>query len=268
MQVRKETFAGRMYLQTQCAAGLIPRHTPKQRGERKKVMSAGKKKINAMWRKIELMMLVKANFIAGRDLFVELGYAEEPDEKPVRCALRNFHRRMRKLCAGAGLPYKYILITETHGGDGQPVRLHHHIIMTGTGGLLLDEIMAAWGMGGAHVRTLRELSDNFEDTCEYLLKEDKPKHKRAYVCSHNMTRPEEPHRRKVSEHESGEVPPGVTVVKHEFYGNEYGRYELIFGKITDPVAFGRYWERVERDRRSAEEDRFWRRYATTKLRRP
>ena len=267
MQIKKEEVAGKMYLGYQYSAGLLRRHTPKQRAGRKKTTAEGKKIINALRRKTVLMMLMAANFVSGRDLFVELGYSEEPDAKRVANALKTLHRNMRKICAAAGLEYKYILITETHGRDGQPVRLHHHIIMTGAGGLMLDAIKTAWGMGGVDVRTLRELADNFEDTCEYLLKEDKPKGKRAYSTSANLTRPPEPLRRKVPEGEAGEIPPGVKVVRHKLYGDEYGRYEIIMGKIIDQRAFDGYWARAQRDRRRIEEERNRRKYRRQKQQR-
>lgn len=64
--------------------------------------------------------------------------------------------------------------------DGEPVRLHHHLILSGAHGVQLAEVVReCWASGLADVRTLREGADFFEDTAIYLLKEDVHKGKGA-----------------------------------------------------------------------------------------
>lgn len=267
MQILKEEAAGRLYLMRMYSAGVLPRHTPQQRAARRAKTTEGKRKLNAMHRKFTLMLLLAANFRAGRDLFVCLEYDKPPGHAASAKALKNFHRRMRTLCEGYGTEYKYILVTETHKRDGAPVRLHHHIILTGTGRLMRGKILEAWGQGPVDVRVLRELTDNFEDTCRYLLKERKPEGCRAYSASHNLTRPPEPLRRKRPEGAAGVTPPGVKVVRHVLDSNDFGRYEMMIGKIIDARAFAAYWDKAQRDTRRLEEDRHWKRYAREKNRR-
>lgn len=266
MQILKEERAGALYLMSMYSAGVLRRQPEHGRRERKKLASERKQKINALKRKYGLMQLMGCNFSPGRDLFVYLGWAQEPDEAGWRAAMRRFHRRMEAAYKRFGAVYKYILVTERHTRAGEPCRVHHHLIISGCGRRALELISRCWGNGSVDVRTLRELTDNFEDTCRYLLKEDKPKGERAYSCSQNLRRPEEPLRRRRRESEAGEVPPGVKVVTHEIKDNEFGRYEILVGKIVDAVAFDRYWAAAQRDRRRVMEAMHWRREADRKRR--
>ena len=104
-------------------------------------------------------------------------------------ALEKFHAKMKKAYAKIGLTYKYIAVTEEHDMDGEPVRLHHHLILSGAHGVQLAEVVReCWPYGLADVRTLREGADFFEDTAIYLLKEDchKGKGARRYSTSRNL----------------------------------------------------------------------------------
>lgn len=268
MQVKKEECAGALYLMRMYTAGVIRRHTPRQRAARRQLTSEAKKKINAMHRKYSLMLLTGANFSAGRDLFVYLGWAHEPDEREDRAAMRNFHRRMRKLYDAYGLEYRYIDVRETHTREGEPCRMHHHLILSGNGRRMLGKIMECWGQGSVDVRTLRELTDNFEDTCRYLLKERKNAGERAYHCSQNLKRPPDPLRRRVPETARGETPPGVKLVRHELRDTDFGRYEIMVGKITDQYAFNRYWDKAHADRRRYDARQFWRARSAKRENRP
>ena len=175
MQVKKEEVAGKLYLMSMYSAGVLRRNTPRERGERKKVTSEAKRKINAMRRKYGMMLLVGENFQPGRDLFVYLGHAQDVTEDEDKRFMRRFHRRMEALYAKLGIAYRYIDVRETHSRDGEPCRLHHHLILSGTGRLMLGRIAECWGCGSVDVRALRELTDNFEDTCRYLLKSARPR---------------------------------------------------------------------------------------------
>lgn len=266
MQCRKEEVGGKLYLAYQYSYGVIRRQNPRERAERRKVTSEAKRKINALNRRFELMKLVSVNFTPGRDLFVELGWDHEPDEKEDAQALKSFHRRMRRAFQKAGREYKYILVTETHKRDGSDTRLHHHVIMTGLTGRDLALVAEAWPYGSVDVRSLRELTDNFEDTCKYLLKEKKPKNKRAYNTSSNLKRPPEPLKRRVAESADLIVPPGVKLVNRDRRDTDCGRYQILVGKIIDQKAFNCYWDKAQHDRRRVMEQEHWAKYARQKKR--
>lgn len=100
-----------------------------------------------------------------------------------------------------GLTYKYIAVTEEHDMDGEPVRLHHHLILSGAHGVQLAEVVRdCWASGLADVRTLREGADFFEDTAIYLLNEDSHKGKgaRRYSTSRNLMPPAAPVRLRLA----------------------------------------------------------------------
>lgn len=128
--------------------------------------------------------------------------------------------------------------------DGEPVRLHHHLILSGAADVRLAEVVReCWPNGLADVRTLREGADFFEDTAIYLLKEDSHKGKgaRRYSTSRNLTPPAEPVRLRLGEEEEAEVPPGVKIIEHVQNANEFGRYEVMVGRIYNQAAFSAWW---------------------------
>lgn len=264
MQAKKEIRAGKLYIMSCYSAGFLPKQRPSQRSKRKQMQTEAKRLINAIERKYYLMQLFGVNFKGNRDLFIELSFAKEPTEKEEKRALERFHRRMNTFFKKKGKQYRYILVRETHNRDGQPVRQHYHVVCTGTGQLMQEKIIEFWGMGGVDVQSLRELSDNFEDTCEYLLKEKKPENERSYRCSRNLKRPEEPLRRKIPENECGQLPNGVELVNHYLDNKDFGRYEIIIGKIVDQKAFDLYWQKAKMDKRRCDEAANWRRYARQK----
>lgn len=265
MQAKKEIVAGRLYIQTMYSAGMLPGMRPAARRERKKVQTEAKRAINELQRDFYIVQLFECNFRPGRDLFVELSFREEPTEKEERRALERFHRRMTTCFKKRGREYRYMIFRETHNRDGQPVRVHYHLVCTGTGRRMLDVIAGNWDAGGVDVRTLRQFFSSFVDTVKYLTKERKPKGTRAYRCSRNLKRPDEPLRRKVPESAIGEVPPGVEPMHVNIKAdNPFGRYSIIVGQIVDEAAFARYWEKAKLDRRRAMEAANWRRYSRGK----
>ena len=109
---------------------------------------------------------------------------------------------------------------------------------------LAEVVRDCWASGLADVRTLREGADFFEDTAIYLLKEDchKGKGARRYSTSRNLTPPAEPVRLRLGEEEEAEVPPGVKIIEHVQNANEFGRYEVMVGRIYNQAAFDAWWQ--------------------------
>ncbi len=259
MQVKKEMWDGRLYLATQYSMGVLTRQSAPARARRKKMTSEAKQKINRMQKKWVLMRTMCANFDPfGQDLFVYLGYEYEPTEQEASRAIADFHSKARRIWEKEDTPYKYIVVTETHGEDGEDKRLHHHLVLSGIRGKrMLPLIMELWGHGSVDVRTLRS-SDSFLDTCSYLLKERKPKGKRAYNSSHNLKRPSEPMRCRVGESEKYETPPGVKILDSESRASEDGQYCIVVAQIIDVAAFEAYWKR--RKEKNIIMNQWWRKY--------
>ena len=232
MLYQKQECNGALYQMCLYSMGTMPGMSPRQRAGRQQTTGKAKQEINRRQRKWRLMQLINANFVSGRDLFVCLTYAPEASRSR---ALEKFHAKMKKAYAKRGLTYKYIAVTEEHDMDGEPVRLHHHLILSGAYSVQLAEVVReCWISGLADVRTLREGADFFEDTAMYLLKDDKNKGKgaRRYSTSRN----------RLGEEEEAEVPPGVKMIEHVQNANEFGRYEIMVGRIYDHTAFDTWWQ--------------------------
>lgn len=263
MIYQKQEANGDLYQMCLYSMGTMPGMSPRQRAGRRRTTDAAKQEINRRQRKWRLMQLICANFRSGHDLFVCLTYA--PDANRAR-ALEKFHTKMKAAYKKLGLTYKYIAVTEEHDMDGEPARLHHHLILSGAADMRLAEtVRACWPYGHADVRTLREGADFFEDTALYLLKEDKHKARgaRRYSTSRNLTPPAEPVRLRLPEEAEPETPPGVKIIENIRNANEFGRYEIMVGRIYDHKAFDAWyagqrrkaapdpWERLRRRKRKS-----------------
>ena len=246
MLYQKQECNGALYQMSLYSTGFVPGLSPRQRAGRQRTTTAAKQEINRRRRKWTLMQLINANFREGRDLFVCLTYA--PEASRTR-ALEKFHAKMKKEYAKRGLTYKYISVTEEHDMEGVPVRLHHHLILSGAPDQrLADVVRGCWTAGLADVRTLREGADFFEDTAIYLLKEDRHKGKgaRRYSTSRNLTPPAEPVRLRLGENEEPQVPPGVKIIEQVKNANEFGRWEIMVGRIYDHAAFDLWWAKQKK----------------------
>lgn len=138
MIYQKQECNGALYQMCLYSMGTMPGMSPRQRAGRRRTTEKAKQEINRRQRKWRLMQLINANFVSGRDLFVCLTYA--PEASRAR-ALEKFHAKMKKAYAKIGLTYKYIAVTEEHDMDGEPVRLHHHLILSGAADVRLAEVV-------------------------------------------------------------------------------------------------------------------------------
>ncbi|WP_245987913.1 rolling circle replication-associated protein [Cohnella lupini] len=171
------------------------------RGEKKKVSAPKQRNLNDKNAKRYFTQLVNTNFGEG-DLHVTVTYAELPEtieaaEKEASNYLRRIaHKRKRE-----GLPpIKYVLVTEySTGKEGdRPVRIHHHIIMSG--GLERDAIEDLWRrpkkkgqklgerIGFSNADRLKPNDYGLEALSRYLTKE--PAGKKRWSSSQNLERPE------------------------------------------------------------------------------
>ena len=264
MNVKKELYAGATYLGFSYPVGQVNKASPRTRAARRRVQSEAKRRINQAQRKWKLMMLMGENFEPGRDLFVCLTFGgDEPTRAEAARCIEVFHQRARAAWAKRGLEYKYISVREQHGMEGEDVRMHYHLILSGCGRLMLGTLRACWQFGRVYSELLREYGAGFEDTCKYLLKSPRDKGERAYNTSRGLRQPPPPLRRLVPEEERMEAPPGVKIID-EYRGQEgdAGNYAVLVGKIVDAAAFERYirmakhkidlrdpWRRLERRKR-------------------
>ena len=137
--------------------------TQSEAGRAKKALASrpAQEKLNEKNAKKHIMRLVNTNF-TNADCWGTFGYDDDqlpasPEE--AKRDLVNFLRRIARRRKKLGLePMRYLYVTEWAGADGEPVRCHHHVIMSG--GMDRDEIESLWGHGAyPQVRRLRVKQD-------------------------------------------------------------------------------------------------------------
>ena len=141
----------------------------------------------------KLRRKIQANFGEG-DLFLTLTYKKEtrPDAREARRRLKNYLERLRRRWKKAGVPLKYIIVTEYENKS-----IHHHLVLNdildGSGA---KEANRCWKEnGGTHTEYLYE-DGHYENLAAYLVKETsktfrKPgsPSKTRYSCSRNLVDP-------------------------------------------------------------------------------
>lgn len=137
--------------------------TQSEAGRAKKALASrpAQEKLNEKNAKKHIMRLVNTNF-TNADCWGTFGYDDDqlpasPEE--AKRDLVNFLRRIARRRKKLGLePMKYLYVTEWASEAGEPVRCHHHVILSG--GMDRDEIESLWGHGAyPQVRRLRVKQD-------------------------------------------------------------------------------------------------------------
>jgi len=162
--IQAETRAGRTLIVEQYQASRFNiKNTPRlPSGE----MSEAHEKANARREVRELTIKINANFNPG-DYHLVLDYAsaERPQKVADAKEDRNyFLRRLRYLSKKAGLPLKYIIVTEWGSRGGG---LHHHLVINKA--LDTELIRKIWKKGRVHFNSLDDKGD-YSELAAYLLK--------------------------------------------------------------------------------------------------
>jgi len=111
------------------------------------------KNLNHKNTKKRITRLSNVNF-SSDDYWGTFGYDDgnlPASPQDARNDVRNYLRRIARLYKKQGKEFKYIYVTEFKH-DGEDIRVHHHIIMSG--GVSRDEIEDKWN-GGAYPQTRR-----------------------------------------------------------------------------------------------------------------
>lgn len=135
--------------------------------------------------KKKLRRLINSNFRKG-DLWIRLSYENEPDFETAVKDFRLFIRRVRDYRKRNGLPpLKYIGITDTEDAEGEPVRIHHHIIMQD---MNIYDLKALWQLGWVDVRWLYPDGD-YSRLANYITKTARKAHRKRWSQSRNLKKP-------------------------------------------------------------------------------
>lgn len=164
--------------------GTIPEREPgRRRAGRCRPTCAAQQFYNnkCSWHELELKLA--ANF-GGRDWVLTLTYDDghlPPDKRSADKFLQKFFRKLRTARRRRKEELRYIYATEGwhgkaedawFGGGGrlEDRRLHHHVVLNGTGPGELEEIRSLWD-GGGYVRAEPVDIHYYRELAKYLTKE-------------------------------------------------------------------------------------------------
>lgn len=162
------------------------------RAKKKQLTRKAQEELNERNSIKKLSRLLNANF-TDKDIWLTLTYDDEhlPDsEEKAYKDTANYIRRLRRVSKE---PLKYIIVTETHTEDGEPTRVHHHIVVNFPD---RDTAERLWKLGGRkQSRRLQPDIHGFDGMAHYLGKQKKPpkdenrKITRRWRSSRNLKKP-------------------------------------------------------------------------------
>ena len=169
-----------------------PRSTQAERRGLREISSAAQMAINNRhaWQKLE--RLLATNF-GRRDLHVVLTYDDDHLPASRRAAVdrcRRFLAQLRAVRRSRGQELKYVYVTEQLSAEGG--RLHHHLVLNGTG-RDLEVLEGLWPWGGLELEGL-DVWQGYEALARYLTKEarevGRPEPgRRCWAASLNLAKP-------------------------------------------------------------------------------
>ena len=222
----KTITAGRLVV-VGCYTIPSPRSSPQERRALREISSAAQMELNAKraWQKLEL--LLAANF-GRRDLHVVLTYDDEhlpPDREAARNLIRKLLKLLRAHRKARGQELKYIYVTEQLSAEGG--RLHHHLVLNGTGADL-EVLCSLWPYGEVELEQL-DTWQGYEALAKYLTKEPREvgrpePGKKSWTSSMNLAKPAT-ESEIVKDNLTVAAPPGVIILSAPPpIRNEFGEF--------------------------------------------
>ena len=213
-------------------------HTRNQTARREakcQISSPARESLNAKLSWQKLMLTLAANYSAS-DLVVTLSYSDAALPRRREDAdknLSNFIRALRKHRREHGQELVYVRVTEGYHSDG---RLHHHLIINGTGNDY-DIIRQLWEKHGDNIDFDPFGFDGAERWAKYLTKEPRIKGRRyvgdrTWRTSQHMKKPEVTSV-LVDEADDLQPPAGSHVTDKTTVQNCYGRFNYIMAMLPD-----------------------------------
>ena len=221
----KTITAGRLVCGV-CYTAATSRDNETERTAKRRMSTEAQERINLRraWQKLEL--LLAANFGPG-DLHVVLTYDDShlPENRQAAVRLlRKLLGHLRRHRKARGQPLKYIYVTEQLSAEGG--RLHHHLILNGTGEDI-EVLRSLWPHGQVELERL-DTWQGYEALAKYLTKEPREAGRtkagaRAWTPSVGLAKP-----KVVSEAVPDNVtiaaPAGAVILDRREAHNEYGEY--------------------------------------------
>lgn len=238
----KHIKAGLLHIEV---IGQVPeRSGRKPRAARSRPTSAAKTFYNhkTSWRELEL--IIATNF-AGKDYVITFTYddAHLPKDKDAAARdLQKFFRRLRAARRKRGEVLMYVYSTEgSHGmqvdeylgmdGELENKRLHHHVVINGTGPDWVEEVRSLWH-GGGYVRAEPVDIHYYRELAKYLTKEarehGRPKPgQHSWRASRNLAKYEVEYEEISSNSVTLAAPPGAVDYQSFAEKNPYGFADCI-----------------------------------------
>lgn len=246
MKRKKQITAGRLQIVVSYTVASL-QDTPTARADKVKMSTAARQAINLRysWQKLEVVLA--ANFTEA-DLFLTLTYADErlpPSRDAAIKQVKKFLRRLRDARRRREASTRYIYVTEQLSAEGG--RLHHHLVINGTGPGDLDEIVHLWDNGNADVEHL-EVGGNdnaYADYAKYLTKEPRQVRSpevgaRTWVPSLGLSHPE-PETADMDDNMTIAPPPGAYILEAPPPSrNEHGEFCYLKYLLPLPTRECRY----------------------------
>ena len=225
----KTITAGRLVV-VGCYTIPTPRSTERERKALREISSAAQMTINAnrSWQRLEL--LLAANF-GRRDLHVVLTYDDEHLPANRQAAVKRVRKMLPQLRAvrkSRGQELKYIYVTEQLSSEGG--RLHHHLIINGTGADL-DVLRSLGPYGEVELEPL-DTWQGYEALAKYLTKEPRELGKpevgaRNWAASLGLKKPKV-ESEIVKDNLTVAAPPGAVILSAPPpVRNEFGEFVVL-----------------------------------------
>lgn len=222
---RKIITAGRMWMAVQYST-IHTQNQSARREARMQISTPARESLNAKLSWQKLMLVLAANF-TSRDIVATLTYRDgclPLHREHANRILSNFVRALREHRRARGQPAIYVRITEGYHSGG---RLHHHLILNGTGDDF-DIIRQLWNKHGDNIEFEQFGLDGAERWAKYLTKEPREKGRRhigdrTWTTSRNMKKPEV-HYCFVPDTDSLLPPKGAKITDKTECSNSFGRF--------------------------------------------
>ena len=212
-----------------------PRDPENVRAAKKKASTAARRAMNYKSAISNLELLLACNF-GGDDLFCSLTYDDEhlPQKRQAaRKKVRAFISRIRETRRRAGLPFKYVYVTEGLHGDR---RIHHHIVINSVSPGDTEIIKSQWLYGFSDVEPIRRHYYepagnyiNYEKLARYMAKErpeERPNGAQMWTGSRNLDRPDVDIT-IVPDEMTVTAPPGVHIIEHNESRTDFAAFAFI-----------------------------------------
>lgn len=203
--------------------------------------SLAQKDRNAGGASRRLAMVLNCNFVSS-DYLLTLTYdeqhlPEDPAGADRQCML--FMRRLIKALKKAGAAVKYVWSTADKnmksGKVGEPVRLHHHVVMTGFDQDSIRPVAEIWGQGFVSVKKLEEQQDMapgqvpLDPVAAYIVKQaaDGP-NSQKWHSSRGMEKPEVVKVETLAAPEPMKTPAGAVIMDASEFNPETGTHFMAY----------------------------------------